>query len=238
MKFTKTLILFLGYSIIATSTLAQTSKILVFSKTNGYRHESIEPGLAAIKRLGTTNGFEVVYSEDSMIFSQPLDSYNAVIFLNTTGDILNDSQQIAFTKFIENGGGFVGIHSATDTEYDWSWYNQLVGAYFESHPPGTEIAKLTPTKAHASTTHLPKKWMKADEWYNFKSFDFENIVILTVDEKSYKGGTMDGSHPISWYKSVKNGRSWYTALGHTVESYEDTNFLQHLLGGINYALGK
>jgi type 1 glutamine amidotransferase len=214
-------------------------KVLVFSKTNGFRHESIPQGIAAIKKLGKSNGFAVDATEDSTKFTDAnLKQYQAVIFLNTTGNILNDQQQAAFERYIRAGNGFVGIHSATDTEYDWPWYNKLVGAYFASHPKNQEAVIRVTDKNHPSTRHLPSEWKRFDEWYNFKSIYDQTKVLAYLDEKTYEGGKNGDNHPIAWYHDYDGGRAFYTGGGHTNESYEEPLFVQHLLGGIQYALGK
>jgi type 1 glutamine amidotransferase len=167
-----------------------------------------------------------------------LKKYDAVIFLSTTGDVLNDEQQEAFQKFIHSGKGFVGVHAATDTEYDWPWYNQLVGAYFKSHPKQQEAMLNIIDATHASTQHLPAKWKRFDEWYNFKSIQNGLHVLITIDEKSYTGGENGDVHPMAWYHDFDGGRAFYTALGHTNESYADPLYLQHLLAGIQYAINR
>ena len=211
-------------------------KILVYSKTTGWRHTSIPFGKKAIEELGKKNGFAVDVSEDSSFFSDDrLKQYDAVVFLNTTGNVLEPHQEIAFERYIQSGGGFVGIHSASDTEYDWKWYAKLVGGNFVSHPE-VQDAKLTVIdKNHPSTKHLGDTWMKKDEWYNFIDLNKDVKVLLKIDEQSYKGGTNGPDHPMAWYHEYDGGRAFYTALGHTDESYSDSVFLQHILGGIQYA---
>ncbi len=215
-------------------------KVLVFTKTAGFRHSSISAGIKAIEQLGKTNGFDVDTTEDAGRFTEDsLQQYAAVIFLNTTGDVLNNRQEADFERYIQAGGGFVGIHAATDTEYDWPWYGKLVGAYFSNHPEGTAKAKLiVKDKSHPSTQQLPATWEHTDEWYNFKNVSKDTKVLMTVDESSYKGGSMGNDHPISWYHNYDGGRAFYTELGHTEESYTEQPFLQHILGGIQYAIGK
>ncbi len=212
--------------------------ILVFSKTAAYRHASIPDGKAAIQKLGFENGFEVDTTENAELFNESnLKKYAAIVFLNTTGDVLNDRQEVAFERFIESGGGFVGIHSATDTEYDWGWYGQLVGAYFANHPSIQKASLIVIDNTHPSTRYLPKIWNRTDEWYNFKYLNKEVKVLLKIDEKSYSGGTMGDNHPMAWYHEFDGGRAFYTELGHTEESYSDTLYLKHILGGIQYAIG-
>lgn len=215
-------------------------KVLVFSKTEGFRHASIPAGIKAIQQLGADNGFDVDTTENAAFFTEDsLAQYAAIIFLNTTGDVLDNRQEADFERYIQAGGGFVGIHAATDTEYGWPWYGKLVGAYFNDHPAGTAKAKLTVTdKNHPSTAEIPETWEHTDEWYNFKNVNKDTKVLMKVDEKTYKGGTMGDDHRISWYHEYDGGRAWYTELGHTEESYTEPNYLKHILGGIQYAIGK
>jgi type 1 glutamine amidotransferase len=224
---------------ISSATTNQKNKILVFSKTAGFRHASIPKGKEALLLMGKQNNFLVDTTEDATVFnSNNLKQYDAVIFLSTTGDIFNNEQQTAFENFIRSGKGFVGIHAAADTEYEWPWYNRLVGAYFVSHPK-QQKAKLTVTDhKHASTKHLPHVWERFDEWYNYKSRNNDVKVLMTIDESSYEGGKEGAYHPMAWYHSFDGGRAFYTALGHTDESYKEENFLKHVLGGIKYACGK
>jgi type 1 glutamine amidotransferase len=215
-------------------------KVLVFSKTAGYRHASIPQGVAAIKTLGEKSGFTVEATEDAAVFrDDSLKQFAAVVFLSTTGDVLDEAQQQAFERYVRAGGGFVGVHGASDTEYDWPWYGRLVGAYFASHPKGTPTATVRVADPnHPSTSALPGAWVRTDEWYNFKANPRGSVVVLaTLDEKTYSGGTMGDDHPIAWYHDFDGGRAFYTALGHTPESFVEPLFLQHLLGGIEYAAG-
>ncbi len=239
----KKAILFLFIALISTFSLAaelHTFKVLVFSKTAGFRHSSIDEGIAAIQQLGIDNDFEVDATEDASAFTfANLSQYDAVIFLSTTGDVLNETQQEAFEQYIQSGGGFVGIHAASDTEYSWPWYGGLVGAYFESHPPGTTPATIeVADKLHPSTEGLPDYWVRTDEWYNFQENPRGDVhVLATLDESTYSGGTMGFDHPIAWMHDYDGGRAWYTAGGHTEESYSEPLFMEHILGGILYASG-
>ncbi len=210
-------------------------KVLVFSKTAEFRHSSIEAGVKAIELLGKENGFDILATEDASYFTEAvLKDCAAVIFLNTTGDVLNPIQESAFERYIQAGGGFVGIHSATDTEYDWPWYNKLVGAYFNGHPKIQEATMNVLNKTHASTLASEDTWTRTDEWYNFKDIYSEIDVLIEMDKNSYEGGTHEGQHPMSWYHEYDGGRSFYTGMGHTEESFKDPRFLKHLLGGIQY----
>jgi cytochrome c len=211
--------------------------ILIFSKTEGFRHTSIEPGIEAIKNLGLQNNFSVKTTEDSRLFNHDsLLQFDAVLFLSTTGDVLNHIQQAEFERYIQSGGGYVGIHAATDTEYDWPWYNGLVGAYFNGHPRIQEAVLEINDYDHQSTKNLPREWKRTDEWYNFKDINPDIKVLIDIDEGSYEGGTNGEDHPISWYHQYDGGKSFYTAMGHKDESFQDPEFLNHLQGGIEYAM--
>jgi cytochrome c len=226
-------------------------RILVFSKTAAFRHSSIDEGVAAIRKLGAENQFQVDASEESSIVTdENLALYDAVVFLSTTGDVLNAEQQAAFERYIQAGGGYVGIHAASDTEYTWKWYGELVGAYFRGHPAQQTASIDIEDADDHSTLGLPGRWTRFDEWYDFKPINFEETgnvdysprgqvhVLATLDESTYTGeatGTTD--HPISWCQRFDGGRSWYTALGHTEASYLEPEFLRHILGGIEVAAG-
>lgn len=216
----------------------QKLKVLIFCKTAGYHHESIAAGVVAIKKLGAENNFEADSTTDSRKFTYDnLKQYAAIIFLSTTHDVLDDAQQKEFMKYIEAGGGFVGVHAATDCEYNWQWYGNLVGAYFDSHPAQQEAVIDVIDADNISTKHLPTHWKRFDEWYNFKWIEPNLHVLLTIDEASYTGGKNPAYHPMAWYHSYDGGRAFYTELGHTNESFADPLYLQHLLGGIEYAMG-
>lgn len=212
--------------------------MLVFSKTAGFRHSSIPVGKTAIMKLGEQNNFEVDTTENAdWLNEDTLKKYSAVIFLNTTENVLNYRQEAAFERYIQAGGGFMGIHAATDTEYDWGWYGRMVGGYFVSHPK-TQKAKLNVVdRSHISTKHLPETWIRTDEWYNFNKLDSNVKVLIKIDEKSYEGGSNGDNHPMAWYHDYDGGRAFYTELGHTEESYSDSLYLQHILGGIQYSIG-
>jgi type 1 glutamine amidotransferase len=213
--------------------------ILVFSKTAGFRHDSIPAGIEAVRRQGSTRGFSVDASEDAGVFAdESLGKYKAVVFLSTTGDVLNPSQEAAFERFIRRGGGFVGVHSASDTEYDWPFYGGLVGAYFAGHPDIQNAAIRIEDPAHPAAMSLPRTWMRRDEWYNFRRNPRGSVnVIATLDEATYTGGTMAPDHPVVWSQSYEGGRSFYTALGHTQESFSETAFIDHLGRAILWAAG-
>lgn len=220
--------------------LKQTPKprILVFSKTAGFRHESIAAGKNAIIKLGKEHGFLVDTTENDSYFTEDsLKKYKAVVFLSTTGNILNAPQQIAFERYIQAGGGYAGIHAAADTEYDWGWYGKLVGGYFLSHPKTQEAVVNVTDRTNAASSHLPEKWRRTDEWYNYKTLNPNVKVLASLDESSYEGGQNGTNHPIAWYHQFDGGRAFYTGMGHTRESFADPLYLKHLLGGIKYAIG-
>ena len=215
------------------------SRVLVFSKTAGYRHASIPAGIAALEKLGAEHHVVVDHTEDATAFNdENLARYRAVIFLSTSGNIFTAAQKAAFERYIEHGGGFVGIHSASDTEHHWAWYGQLVGAFFSNHPR-IQTATIDVEDQHTpSTASLPQHWVHTDEWYNFATNPRPAVhVLLSVDEGTYTGGEMGKGHPIAWYHPFAGGRAWYTAIGHTSECFQDPLFLSHIWGGVMYAAG-
>ncbi|MEU6572504.1 ThuA domain-containing protein [Streptomyces sp. NPDC046805] len=214
-------------------------QVLVFSKTAGFRHDSIPDGIAALRQLGETGGFFVDATEDAGAFTPAnLRRYDAVVFLSTTGDVLDDTQQRAFEGYIHQGGGYVGVHAAADTEYDWAFYGGLAGAYFQSHPAIQPATVNVEDRAHPATSDLARTWDRTDEWYNYRSNPRSRAhVLASLDESSYLGGTMNGDHPIAWCQDYQGGRAFYTGGGHTKESYADPAFRRHLLGGIRWAIG-
>jgi cytochrome c len=226
---------------VAAAAETEPFDVLVFSKTAGFRHGSIPAGVAAIQQLGADNGFSVTATEDAGAFTADnLAQYEAVVWLSTTGDVLNDDQQAAFEQYVQNGGGYAGVHAASDTEYDWPWYGELVGAYFNSHPQNQDATVKVEDQVHESTAHLPARWDRYDEWYNFRTNPRDTVhVLASLDETTYDAGSgaMGADHPTAWCQVYDGGRSWYTGGGHTNESFAEPEFLQHLLGGIQTAAG-
>jgi type 1 glutamine amidotransferase len=214
-------------------------KILLFSKTAAFRHSSIPNGIAAIRALGAANNFTVDATEDAGAFTTAnLAQYQAVVWLSTTGDVLDDAQQTAFQSYIRAGGGYAGIHAAADTEHAWPWYGGLVGAYFSSHPASQRATVRVEARADPSTARLPSTWIRTDEWYNYATNPRAKVRVLTsVDESTYTGGTMGADHPNTWCQNYDGGRSWYTGMGHFPAAYTDPAFTGLLLGGIRYAAG-
>lgn len=239
-----TCLLFVGTALLYFSGCTikkKESRILVFIKTAGFKHSSIPVAAASMIEEGKKRGLIIdTTSKADFFFEENLKRYSAIVWLHTTGNVLNASQKAAFQRYIQAGGGFVGIHSATDTEYFWEWYGKMVGAYFENHPE-IQPAKIKKSNvSHPSTAMLPAVWERTDEWYNFKlkSLNPNVSVLLSLDESSYKGGKMGENHPISWFHDYDGGRAFYTGLGHTEESWKEQAFIDHLWGGINSVLAK
>jgi type 1 glutamine amidotransferase len=216
-------------------------RVLLFSRTTSFRHDSIPTAIAALTELGAANGYVAESTEDAAAFTTAnLARFRVIVFLMTTGDPLDAAGQAAFESWIGSGGGWVGVHSAADTEYDWAFYGQLVGAYFKQHPCCLLPANLHVEMAnHPATAGLPSPWMRTDEWYDFQTNPRPNVTVLvTIDESSYTGGTMGPDHPLVWaHTTTGGGRAIYTAMGHTKESYAEPLFRQHLVGAIRWAAG-
>ena len=214
------------------------SKFSLFSKTLGFRHTNIPLGIEAIRRLGLDHGFGVDATEDSSAFTpENLARYKTVIFLSATGDVLDEGQQKAFKDYVLGGGGFVGIHGAmfgpSACEDKWAWYGGLCGVSFKNHSAVLPARVNVEDRANPSTAELPEHWLRADEWYNYQGTPRGGArVLATVDESTYQGGTVGPDHPIAWCKAMGQGIMWYTAMGHTDESFRDSLFLKHVLGGI------
>ncbi|CAL9316027.1 ThuA domain-containing protein [Streptomyces griseoincarnatus] len=210
--------------------------LLVLTRTTDYRHESIPAGIAALRAFG---GFGIHAHEDPAALEEPLDRYAAVVFLSTSGDVLTPAGRERLAAYVEGGGGFVGVHAAACTEYGWPYYGDLLGARFAGHPPVQPGRALVEDHDHPATRHLPPVWEVTDEWYDFRTSPRSSArVLLSADESSYDGGTMGDDHPLAWCRTQGAGRVFYTALGHTVEAYDDPLFRAHLRGGITWAAGR
>ena len=196
-------------------------------------------GIAALTQVAEEDGWKIDATEDSTIFNDSnLRKYRVIVFLSTTGEVLDAGQQAAFERYIRGGGGFVGIHSATDTGYDWPWFGGLVGNYFRRHPVIQSAVLTVVDASHPSTRHLPIRWKRTDEWYDWRNDLAADVtVLLRIEETTYRGGRMGANHPMAWHHEYDGGRAWYTALGHTVESYREPLFLDHIRGGITWAAG-
>ncbi|MDQ7949300.1 MAG: ThuA domain-containing protein [Pedobacter sp.] len=212
--------------------------VLIFSLTKGYHHASIANGIEAFQKMGSENGFQVDTTADVRAFtSENLKKYKALIFLSPTGtSVFNDDQKQALKYYVNQGGGILGIHAATDFCYEWEWYGQMMGAFFLKHPKIQE-AKLNITMPeHKINSGLPQPWVHTDEWYNFKYVNPSIHVLIKIDETSYTGGSMNNNHPISWFHEFEGGKIFYTALGHTKECYTDPLFLKHVLAGLKWVM--
>ena len=220
-------------------------QILVFSKTDEYRHDSIAAGIEALRELAGEHRFEVIATEDAAVFSeQNLPSFSAVVFINTTGTVLDRTQQDAFQRYIQAGGGYVGIHAAADTHWkdnDWPWYTRLVGGAFLSHPSdpsNVQSGKLRVIDNDSPLTAMfESEFDFTDEWYDYHRLSRNIKVLLRIDESTYQGGVMGADHPVAWYQDFDGGRSFYTNFGHRAESYQDPRIRDHLWAGIAYAMG-
>lgn len=237
------LLLVAGVAGVGAADSARDPRVLVFSKTLGYRHASITNGIATIRELGTKNGFNVEATEDSNAIGRTnLSRFQAVVFLSVTGDVLDSEQEAVFKEYLLDGGGFVAIHGSifgpSACEDHWKWYGDMWCCAFTNHSavcPGTVVIE---DAAHPSTIHLPNRWLRTEEWYNYTGNPRGCArVLATVDETTYQGGTVGGDHPIAWCRRIGKGRMWYTAMGHTESSFREPLFMQHLLGGIQVAAG-
>lgn len=215
---------------------AQTN-VLVFSKTNGFRHESIADGQDMFRKLAQTQNWKLTFSEDSLMFNKrALSKFDVLVFLNTTGDIFGADEKKALQKYIQKGGGFVAIHAATDTEKEWNWYVDMVGGAFKSHPKQQTATINIVNHNFKAMQHFGKTWVHFDEWYNFREPVNPNATVLaTVDENSYQGGTMGENHPVVWYQKYEGGKIFTTTLGHTKESYTDSNFVKMIQEAVIWA---
>ena len=208
----------------------------------GSTHSSTDEGVAAIQALGAAHDFSVTDTNNSTAFTaENLPQFEAVIFLNTEGDVLNPAEEAAFQAYIDAGGGFVGIHSAANTETTWAWFGTLLGTRYSSQSAVISATVKVADRVHASTADLPERWTRTDQWITFNSNPRGNVhVLATLDESSYTSVNNNSQvdHPVSWYQYVGGGRSWYTGMGHTEASYAESDFLNHLLGGIKFAAGR
>ncbi len=215
---------------------AEQVRILVFTRTEGFRHDSIPAGIDAFRELAVANGWFVEATEDPERFTaELLKPFKAVVFLNTTGDVLDPPHEAAFEAFIRNGGGYLGIHSASDTEYDWPFYKELVGAHFKRHPAVQQATVMVEDQEHPATRLLPHRWTRTDEWYDFRALpEAPHRVLARLDPASYTGSEHTDDHPIVWCREIDAGRALYTGCGHTKESFKEPLFREHLSGSIRW----
>lgn len=215
------------------------ARIAIFSRTAGYRHASIEVGREALRKQLPAAEFELHATEQGDELIELLPRSDVLLFLSTTGDVLSADQQARVEAFVREGGGFVGVHAASDTEYDWPFYGELIGAWFDSHPSIQDARVVVEAGEHPVVAGLPREWQRKDEWYNFRTNPRDRVtVLLRLDESSYTGGTMGDDHPIAWARELDRGRSVYTGLGHTEESWAEAPFLRHLENALRWAAGR
>jgi len=231
--------------LLAMQPVIAQERVLVFSKTTGFRHASIVDGIQMLQAIASSEGFALQTTEDAGLFNPTdLARFRAVVWLSTTGNVLDDTQQAAFQQWLEAGGGYVGIHAAADCEYGWPWYGAQVlgnGAWFQSHPAIQQATVIRESAADISTAHLPPTFSFTDEWYNFRENPRPGAtVLLRLDESSYNpgSGAMGADHPLSWKRPVGQGRSWYTGMGHRSETFTDARFIAHVRGGLVWAMGR
>jgi hypothetical protein len=229
--------------------LAQAGQfnVLLFTKTAGWHHDSVHAGVTAMQEMAKLHDFDLFWTEDAgrVMNDTELAKYQVVVFMLTTGDVLDEKQQAAFERYMRRGGGFVGVHSASDTEYGWPWYTKLVGHMFHVHPAvQTAVLKVEQRNFPGMERFAPRT-LFTDEWYEFGPATSNKLrYLLSVDESTYrpeadwgakKGKGMGRFHPISWYQEYDGGRAFYTGLGHMAATYRDPAFLHHLYGGIWWA---
>jgi len=214
-------------------------RLLVYTRTLGFRHDSIPAALAAVRDIAAREHLDVVATEDPAVFRpDQLRGISAVVFLLTTGEVLDPAGQDALQAYVRGGGGFLGIHSAADTGHEWPWYLDLLGAEFVRHPAIQPAALVREDAVHPATASLPARWLRIDEWYDFRASPRGRVrVLLSIDETSYQGGGMGSDHPMAWCHLFEGGRSAYTELGHTVESWSEPLFLEHVRGALRWAAG-
>jgi type 1 glutamine amidotransferase len=245
-RITLSLVLTCAFFCTALSAQAQQFNVLLFTKMNGFHHEAVNEGVDAMRKLAVRHQFSVDWHEDASIFNdEKLKKYQAVVFVLTTGDILNDEQQAAMERFVRSGKGFVGIHSASDTEYDWDWYTKMVGRTFHIHPANQTAELMVIDRKFPGVERMPDRFLWTDEWYEFGAERIKGLnYILAVDEQTFnpeanwgakKGVGMGKFHPIAWYHDYDGGRAFYTALGHMPATYSDALFLEHIYGGLYWA---
>ncbi|HEY7885028.1 MAG TPA: ThuA domain-containing protein [Cellvibrionaceae bacterium] len=238
--------LLLSLLITSLPALAKQFNVFLFTKTDGWHHESINEGVIALRKMAEKHHFDIHWNERADLFNdENLKQYHAVIFLNTTGNVLNEDQQGAMERFIQSGKGYVGIHSASDTEYDWDWYTKMVGRTFHIHPPIQTAELEVIDRKFPGMERMPDRFLWTDEYYEFGAERIEGLnYILAIDESTYNpvadwgrvaGKGMGDFHPLAWYHEYDGGRAFYTALGHVPATFSDTLFLEHIYGGIYWA---
>ena len=252
LRMTRFGLLGLGLLLCTHALLAQTInwkkiKVLVYTKNGvGFVHDNIENSIIALKAMGEQYGFSVDATEDPSVFTdENLQQYDALVFSNTNNDVFDtDAQRVALMRYIQAGGGFVGIHSASGTERKWKWFKQLLGATFYWHDKYQPFTVNIIDAKHPSVAHLPRKWVrvKGDEFYYLKQMNVNLHVVAVNDATTLEGenerrlDTFGDVFPSVWCQEFDGGRSWYTSLGHGKEDYMDEEFRKHILGGIEWVV--
>ncbi|RCG26586.1 PKD domain-containing protein [Sphaerisporangium album] len=243
---TAALLLLSFTAVPAAHAAAPQFKVLLFTKTAGFRHDSIPAGVTMFQQMATDNNFQVDHTEDASVFNTAnLNTYDAVIMFQTSGMVWDtDAQRQAIQAYVRAGHGVVAIHNATDMniEAQFPWWDQVVmgGAHMTQHSAILQGTAKVADKVHPSTQGLPDRWTRPEEWYNFdKNMRGSVHVLATADETTYDAGPnkMGADHPISWCQIAEGGRVWATAMGHQASSYSEPLFKQHLLGGVKWAAG-
>jgi hypothetical protein len=218
---------------------AQQFSVLVYTETKGWHHDSIPAAIEAVEALGALHHFTVTTSgkADPYFTDEGLAPFDVVIFLLTSGDVLDAEQQGAMERFVQAGKGFVGVHSAADTEYEWPWYRAMVGRMFHQHPAIQTASVQVEDRNFPGMDAFPERFLFTEEWYEFQAPDNDTLkTLLTVDESTYEPVTgMGDFHPVSWFHEYDGGRAFYTALGHLPATHADPRFRHHLFGGIYWA---
>lgn len=213
-------------------------RVLVLTRAEGFVHESIPAGVRMLRQLAPGRGLRVEATDDPRRLSaRGLRGVRAVVFLNTTGDVLDAPQERALARYVRGGGGWLGVHAAADSERAWPFYGAALlggGAWQREHPPTQRATIVVEDRTHPATRHLPRRWTRTDEWYSFHANPREAVnVVARLDESSYDPGAVRmGDHPIAWWRRPGRGRAFYTALGHTGASYAEPAFRRHVLGAL------
>ena len=235
------LIFFICFQTVFAQKSRPEKRILIFSKNAAwaYRHASIEYADKKLKEYCEQKGIKADISEDAALFNdKDLNKYSALVFLSANQDIFDADQEAALQRYIRSGGGFVGIHSSSGVERNWKWFNQMLGATFKYHPPQQNGTIKVIDKKHPSTKGLPTEWKRWDEWYYFGQMTNKLNVLMVLDSTTFKSNSHTQNYPNAWYHDFEGGRSFFTAGGHNEKDFDDPLFMQHIFGGITYAIGK
>ena len=209
-------------------------RVLMLTTTAGFRHDSIPTARDVMSNLSSSGGFTVTATEDlGSLSAGSLSSYDVLFFALTSGELaLGADQKGAIMDFVARGGGFMGVHSATDTLYNWSEYGQLVGAYFKEHPWTTTASVIVEDQAHPTTAALGSSFSIREEFYTFRENPRPNAsVLLRLDPASVNAA---GDYPLAWRRSHGAGRVYYNALGHFSETWRDSRFQQQLTAAVRW----